>query len=517
MLAPLFEETRRLSDSYTHFYGKRLKINQNQDFFPKNSPSSTKLPIQGKENVKVIELDNDDDDVNESNYRNIDIVRQNTNKSNLVRHSHDKNYKFFKTHRTPLSSSKIIRAKMSYKDQLKKRINFLQESYRLSEKFKYIQLLQSQTSCYLLKRKSSFNNDNNALPTSKIPLIDLTNDDHNVDKKTFMRSSSISEIKLDEKNVNTPGEKDLEIIEEITDLKHFKKGNKSESKKPSDNFKNLEIFLEDSEDDNEPILVLDEKNKPYIESLEAKLCELMQIHDSEISKDGNKDKYVTPVLTPEQEKKIQNALIKEPSQEVLVKGFNLSITRKDMQTLKGLNWLNDEIINFYMNLIMERSKKNTKLPKVYVFNTFFFTKLVSSGYASLKRWTKQVNIFSYDILFIPIHLGMHWCMSTIDFRYKTIKYYDSVGSPNDLCLEYLLLYLENESLNKNNLKLDSKEWSRTNVKNIPQQMNGSDCGVFSCMFAEHIARNSPITFTQDHMPFFRKKMILEILDKDLMT
>ena len=136
---------------------------------------------------------------------------------------------------------------------------------------------------------------------------------------------------------------------------------------------------------------------------------------------------------------------------------------------------------------------------------------------------------------------MHWCMSTIDFRYKTIKYYDSVGSPNDLCLEYLLLYLEvsffshivnscyklidwlidwylqNESLNKNNLKLDSKEWSRTNVKNIPQQMNGSDCGVFSCMFAEHIARNSPITFTQDHMPFFRKKMILEILDKELMT
>ena len=54
--------------------------------------------------------------------------------------------------------------------------------------------------------------------------------------------------------------------------------------RPSHDFKNLEIFLEDSEDDNEPILVLDEKNKPYIESLEAKLCELMQIHDSEISK-----------------------------------------------------------------------------------------------------------------------------------------------------------------------------------------------------------------------------------------
>ena len=72
--------------------------------------------------------------------------------------------------------------------------------------------------------------------------------------------------------------------------------------------------------------------------------------------DGNKDKYVTPVLTPEQEKKIQNALIKEPSQEVLVKGFNLSITRKDMQTLKGLNWLNDEVIDHDYHL---KKKKKT--------------------------------------------------------------------------------------------------------------------------------------------------------------
>ena len=31
---------------------------------------------------------------------------------------------------------------------------------------------------------------------------------------------------------------------------------------------------------------------------------------------------------------------------------------------------------------------------------------------------------------------------------------------------------------------------------IPQQMNGSDCGMFSCMYAESITRGKDITFTQ---------------------
>lgn len=55
------------------------------------------------------------------------------------------------------------------------------------------------------------------------------------------------------------------------------------------------------------------------------------------------------------------------------------------------------------------------------------------------------------------------------------------------------------------------------MDDIPQQMNGSDCGVFSCMFAEHIARDSPIDFSQDNMPFLRKKMVLEILEMQLLT
>ncbi len=40
---------------------------------------------------------------------------------------------------------------------------------------------------------------------------------------------------------------------------------------------------------------------------------------------------------------ITNSLISFPEDEILVKGFNIDIRRKDLQTLKGLNWLNDEV------------------------------------------------------------------------------------------------------------------------------------------------------------------------------
>lgn len=69
-----------------------------------------------------------------------------------------------------------------------------------------------------------------------------------------------------------------------------------------------------------------------------------------------------------------------------------------------------QVINFYMNLLVERSK-NPSLPSVNTFNTFFYPKLRSSGYSAVRRWTKKTDIFSKDILLVPVHLGVHWCLS----------------------------------------------------------------------------------------------------------
>ncbi|XP_054156831.1 sentrin-specific protease 1-like [Oppia nitens] len=221
-----------------------------------------------------------------------------------------------------------------------------------------------------------------------------------------------------------------------------------------------------------------------------------------------------PVLTPEMDKEIDSAFKAGPN-VTLVESSSGPICRRDIETLKGLNWLNDEIINFYLTLIVERGK-NDNYSSVHAFNTFFYKKLKDSGPQSLKRWTRKVDIFANDFVFIPIHLGMHWCLAVINFKDKCLQYYDSMGGNNDECLQLLKAYVQTESLDKKKVTLDMSDWNIFNVKNIPQQENGSDCGMFSCKYAEYISRNAKINFSQSHMPYFRRRMVYEILNKRLL-
>ena len=95
--------------------------------------------------------------------------------------------------------------------------------------------------------------------------------------------------------------------------------------------------------------------------------------------------------------------------DVLIEQFDIpESSARIWRQLEGLNWLNDEVINFFMQMIMSRSSEIDNLPTVYVFNTFFYTKLTSSenSYNMLKRWTRKVDIFAHDFILIPLHLGI---------------------------------------------------------------------------------------------------------------
>ena len=133
----------------------------------------------------------------------------------------------------------------------------------------------------------------------------------------------------------------------------------------------------------------------------------------------------------------------------------------------------------------------------------------------MKRWTRKVDIFSLDVITVPIHLGMHWCMAIVDLRGKSIVYYDSFLGSNVKCLNLLFDYLQKERLDKKGDILDPTNWKLTHEKEIPEQKNSSDCGVFACQFAEFTTRDAAINFTQEDMPCLRRQMVAEILDKKL--
>lgn len=249
--------------------------------------------------------------------------------------------------------------------------------------------------------------------------------------------------------------------------------------------------------------------------LEEQLQKCLKIRDAVLPVIEEKEAALRP-LTDAEEQQVSQAINRRANpNEVLISKFSIDIKRRDMLTLDGLNWLNDEIINFYMNLIMQRGKK-PQWPAAYAMNTFFYPKLKDQGYDSLKRWTKKVDVFAHDFIAVPIHLGVHWCMAVINLKEKTIRYYDSMGSPNERCLQLLLDYLSDEHLDKKKADFDTTGWKLESVRDIPQQMNGSDCGMFSCTFAEFLTRNEKITFSQQDMPYLRRKMVLEILKGELL-
>lgn len=222
-------------------------------------------------------------------------------------------------------------------------------------------------------------------------------------------------------------------------------------------------------------------------------------------------------LTEAMEREVIAAFGKGEPDEIMSSAFKLKVTREDIQTLRNLRWLNDEVINFYMSLLVERNKKEG-YPAVHAFSTFFYPKLISGGYKAVRRWTRGVDLFKQDLILVPIHLRVHWALVVIDVRKTTVKYFDSMGQKGDKICEALFQYLQEESREKRNLELTFSEWTLHSMESheIPQQLNGSDCGVFMCKYADYISRDKPITFTQNHMPYFRKKMVWEIIHQQLL-
>ncbi|XP_074449126.1 sentrin-specific protease 2-like [Larus michahellis] len=249
---------------------------------------------------------------------------------------------------------------------------------------------------------------------------------------------------------------------------------------------------------------------------EAKKSPACEVEEKKPPRLQKRAEGFTP-LTEAMEREVVAALGKGEPEEILSSAFKLRVTRQDVHTLRKLCWLNDEVINFYMILVMERSKREG-YPSVHAFSSFFYEKLASGGYKAVGRWTRRVDLFNKDIILVPINLRLHWTLAVIDTRKKTVKYYDSLGQGGDKICETLLKYLQEESHEKRNMELNVSEWTVHSMEphEIPQQSNGSDCGVFICKYADYISREKLMTFTQTHMPYFRKKMVWEILHQELL-
>ncbi|KAE9416901.1 hypothetical protein Angca_009076, partial [Angiostrongylus cantonensis] len=92
------------------------------------------------------------------------------------------------------------------------------------------------------------------------------------------------------------------------------------------------------------------------------------------------------------------------------------------------------------------------------FNTFYYPSISKKSYASVKRWTRKVGIFVYDILLVPINFSVHCYVAVIDLAEERINYYDSFLGRSQRCFDLLKNYLIEEGKNKKRQIFDFKAW-----------------------------------------------------------
>lgn len=236
------------------------------------------------------------------------------------------------------------------------------------------------------------------------------------------------------------------------------------------------------------------------------------------------------VLSQEQREEARRWLAGPADEKVLTEKYAIPITRSKLSALRPNTWLNDEIINFYMGLLQDRDaelcKNNPSRNSSHYFNSFFMNKVLDENdkrvytYSAVRRWTKKFDIFTKRRIYFPINISnTHWTHLVLYIEAREIHYYDSMGGNGEKYMRAILKWVVDEARDKKKA-IDGYDVSDFRLidhgHNIPQQENGYDCGVFSCMFADFDTDDLPFQFSQENLADFRLKIVLAIMRGELL-
>uniref|UniRef100_A0A8B9QFW1 SUMO specific peptidase 7 n=1 Tax=Apteryx owenii TaxID=8824 RepID=A0A8B9QFW1_APTOW len=242
----------------------------------------------------------------------------------------------------------------------------------------------------------------------------------------------------------------------------------------------------------------------------------------------------------------------------------LGVTREDLECLEYGEFLNDVIIDFYLKYLLLEKAPKYLADRTHIFSSFFYkcltrTEKNSEGdpkvtaaqrrHKRVRTWTRHINIFSKDYIFVPVNEESHWYIAVICFPWLEEAVYEEC--PNQTSLYHQLqqspLQSEKESQSTRTssvlikllfvvfvvyrpciLILDSlkagslqntvqvlreyleaeweakrkthREFSKSTMidfcPRVPKQDNSSDCGVYLLQYVESFFQNPIDNFEQ---------------------
>ena len=172
---------------------------------------------------------------------------------------------------------------------------------------------------------------------------------------------------------------------------------------------------------------------------------------------------------------------------LLSSNYNIYLTDEDLKTLDKGKSVNDQVINFFFQILQEEETNIMVLP------TFFYPKLKAKGWSSVLKWLKITPaIFRQDYkILLPIHNKNHWTLVSVSTLLHRIHYYDSLNQTNPSAILNPIKEFMN-ALEKTFSLETPRKWVIVYHTDTPQQQTPTQCGVYVCQFAQHISKNLPI-------------------------
>ncbi|XP_060092115.1 sentrin-specific protease 6 isoform X2 [Heteronotia binoei] len=107
----------------------------------------------------------------------------------------------------------------------------------------------------------------------------------------------------------------------------------------------------------------------------------------------------------------------------------ISVTNEDLHCLNEGEFLNDVIIDFYLKYLVLEKLKKEDADRIHVFSSFFYKRLnqrerrnlhetskltlQQKRHGRVKTWTRHVDIFEKDFIFVPLNEAAHWFLAVI--------------------------------------------------------------------------------------------------------
>ncbi|XP_076931061.1 putative ubiquitin-like-specific protease 2B [Bidens hawaiensis] len=202
---------------------------------------------------------------------------------------------------------------------------------------------------------------------------------------------------------------------------------------------------------------------------------------------------------------------------------SIAISKRDFQLLQPEKFLNDTIVDFYIEYL---KKIKPAEARVHFFNSFFFRKLADfddnqsrsidfkEAFQRVRKWTKKVDIFQKDYIFIPVNFRLHWSLIIIchpgevmsftddemenSLKVPCILHMDSIKGSHRGLEQCIKCYLWEEWKERNrhvseDIPTKFKEMRFIRLE-VPQQENSYDCGLFMLHYMELFVKQASSYF-----------------------